>query len=280
MSDSAEIIASLKVDLALEHAAIIQYVIHGVLLRDVGLTDPVRKTAREEMWHFEWLSEAIRDRGGEPVLDRDEVFLPLSLAESMREDVAAEQRAISHYTKTLEVIGDSDRTLTRLIERIVADERHHHKTFEHLASQITEAGEGAVSAHPIMGPEDMAVVGPTIGTEYGTILQYLFNKYGCGDCDKGERYFEFAVDEMRHLSWVATFVPGLGDPVPPPVPFDSVRFPHSSGEAHDAADQIEMRAAEFYSAKVGEAKNEALRDELERALGHHEFHRAELENMS
>jgi bacterioferritin len=279
MATSAEVIASLKVDLALEHAAIIQYVIHGVLLRDVGLTDPVRKTAREEMWHFEWLSEAIHDRGGEPALDRAEVFLPVSLAESMREDVAAENRALSHYAETLELIGDSDPDLTRLIERIVADEHHHHRTFESLAIEVDGRGEAAVSAHPIMGPEDMGVVGPTIGTEYATILQYLFNKYGCGDCDKGERYFEFAVDEMRHLSWVATYVPGLGDPVPPPVPFDRVHFPQSATEAHGVAEKLEAGAAAFYSAKVGEAKDDGLRDDLERALGQHEYHQAELERM-
>ena len=279
MADSAAIIASLQTDMALEHAAIIQYVIHGVLLRDVGITDPVRKTAREEMWHFEWLSEAIRDRGGEPVLARDEVFLPVSLADSMREDVSAEDRALSHYAATLDLIGDSDPDLTRLIERIVADEHHHRKTFEQLAQHISDSGEQAVSAHPIMGPEDLAVVGPTIGTEYATILQYLWNKYGCGDCDKGERYFEFAVDEMRHLSWVATYVPGLGDPVPPPVPTNRVRAVQSTAEARAAAEQLEAGAAEFYSAKVGDAKSEALRDDLERALGQHDYHRAELEQM-
>jgi bacterioferritin len=279
MADSAKIVASLKVDMALEHAAIIQYVIHGVLLRDVGITDPVRKTAREEMWHFEWLAEAIRDRGGEPTIDRDEVFLPVSLAESMRQDVAAEERALSHYARTLELIGDSDPSLARLIERIVEDERHHKTTFERLASQIAASGDEAVSARPIMGPEDMTVVGPTIGTEYATILQYLWNKYGCGDCDQGERYFEFAVDEMRHLSWVATYVPGLGDPVPPPVPTDRVRAVNSTSEARSAAGQLEGQAAGFYSAKVGEAHNEALRDDLARALAQHDFHRAELEHM-
>ena len=99
MPISAEAMASLQADLSLEHGAIVQYVIHGALLRDVAITEPVRRIAREEMWHFEWLAEAIRDRGGEPALDRAEVFLPTLMAESMREDVEAEERALTHYAK-------------------------------------------------------------------------------------------------------------------------------------------------------------------------------------
>jgi bacterioferritin len=279
MPVSPEVLASLKADLALEHGAILQYVIHGVLLRDVGITDPVRKIAREEMWHFEWLAEAIRDRGGEPALDRAEVFLPKVMADSMREDVAAEGRALDHYARTLELLGDSDPELTRLIERIVDDERHHRAKFERLAAEVRAGGEQAYAAHAITGPEDLAVIGPTIGVEYASLLQFLWNKYGCGDCDQGDRYFEFAVDEMRHLSWAASYVPGLADPVPPPVPSDRVRFVHSTAEAREAAVRVEGMAAEFYSAKIGEAKSEDLAGDLRRALGQHEFHRHVLERL-
>jgi bacterioferritin len=279
MSVSSEVLASLKGDLALEHAAIVQYVIHGVLLRDVAITDPVRKIAREEMWHFEWLAEAIRDRGGEPVLDRDEVFLPALMADSMSEDIRAEGRALSHYAQTLELIGDSDPGLSRLIERIVDDERHHRAEFEGLAAVVRDGGEEAYAAHPLMGAEDMAVVGPTVGLEYSTVLQYLWNKYGCGDCEQGEQYFEFAIDEMRHLTWLAAYIPGVAGPMPPPVPSDTVRFAHSAAEARQAAEQLEGMAAEFYAAKIGEAKNEHLGDDLRRALGQHEFHRHRLERM-
>ncbi len=279
MSVSPEVLASLKADLALEHAAILQYVIHGVLLRDVGLTDPVRKIAREEMWHFEWLAEALRDRGAEPVLDRAHVFLPALMADSMLEDVAAEGRALDHYAVTLELLGDSDPKLARLIERIVADERHHRAKFERLSTEVRAGGEQAYAAHPITGPEDLAVVGPTIGTEYASLLQYLWNKYGCGDCDLGDQYFEFAVDEMRHLSWAASYVPGLASPVAPDVPSDRVRFVHSTAEAHAVAERIEGMAAEFYSVKVAEAKSENLADDLKRAMGQHEFHRHRLQEL-
>jgi bacterioferritin len=277
MNTSPEVVASLNADLAFEHGAILQYVIHGVQLRDVGITDPVRKTAREEMWHFEWLVEAIRDRGGVPTLERADIFLSNSMADSMREDVATEDLALEHYAATLKLVGDSDPDLTRLIERIVADERHHRATFEQLSEHVSALGEATFAAHPLMGPEDMSVVGPTIGMEYATLLQYLFNKYGSGDCEQGEQYFEFAIDEMRHLSWAATYVPGVATtPVPPDVPVDRVRLVGSAAEARDAAHALEGVAAEFYAAKIPEAKSEPLAQDLTRAAGQHEYHRYRL----
>ncbi len=279
MSVSPEVLESLKIDLALEHGAILQYVVHGTQLRDAAITDPVRKIAREEMWHFEWLAEAIRDRGGEPVLDRADLCLSASMADSLREDIATEDKALVHYARTLELLGGSDPALTRLIERIVEDERHHRTKFERLEAEVRVGGEQAYAAHPMMGPEDLAVVGPTVGLEYANLLQYLWNKYGCGDCDQGEQFFEFAVDEMRHMGWVAAYVPGVVNPMPPDVPFDRVRAVHSTLEAREVAQQLEGTAAAFFSAKVGEAKNADLADDLRRVLGQHDFHLRELGEM-
>lgn len=280
MSTSPEVLASLNEDLAMEHGAIVQYVIHGVQLREAAITDAVRRTAREEMWHFEWLAEAIRDRGGEPALDRADVFLSVSMGDSMREDVATEGRALAHYALTLDRVGNSDAELTHLIERIVADERHHRAMFERLAADVQSGGEAAYAAHALMGPEDLGVAGATIGVEYMTVLQYLLSKYGCGNCEQGEQYFEFAVDEMRHLSWAATYLPGLvSAPKPPDVPVDRVHFPRSTAEAHEVTTMLEGQAAEFYSARIAETRSAALAEDLARAAGQHEYHRYRLDDM-
>ena len=111
------------------------------------------------------------------------------------------------------------------------------------------------------------------------MLQYLWNKYGCGDCDQGEHYFELAVDEMRHLTWMAAYVPGLADPVAPPVPSEQVQSIGSATDANKAAAQLEQQAVAFFSAKLDEAKSETLRDDLKRVLGQHEYHRHELEEL-
>jgi rubrerythrin len=197
----------------------------------------------------------------------------------MVEDVAAEDRALAHYAKTLALVGESDAELTELIERIVADERHHHVVFERLTVEVRAAGDAAYVAHPIAGPEDIAVIGPTIGTEYQSVLQYLWNKYGCNDCERGEQYFEFAVDEMRHLGWVASYVAGLGDPVPPDVPSERVRAVGSTADARKASGALEKTVAAFYPPMIDDAKSEGLREDLARALGQHDFHRKVLRRM-
>lgn len=276
VNTSPELLASLQADLALEHGAILQYLIHGFSLRDSALTEPVRKVAREEMWHFEWLAEAIRDRGGEPTLDRAEIFLSPSVTASMAEDVVTEQGALAHYARTLELIGDSDPELSLLIERIADDERHHRDAFERLANIVREAGDATFAALPLMGPEDLPVAGATIQFEYGSVLQYLLNKYGSGDCELGERHFEFAVDEMRHLGWAANYTPGLGQPQAPPVPTDTVRFVRSPEEAAEAAKRVEEVSAAFYAEKTKQAKNPRLAEDLARAAAQHEYHRGRL----
>ena len=67
MGKRTPVIESLNTDLALEHGAIIQYLFHAVQLRDTPLAGPVMEMAREEMWHMDWLVEAIGEREERPL---------------------------------------------------------------------------------------------------------------------------------------------------------------------------------------------------------------------
>ena len=279
MAASDKVIESLNADLALEHGAIFQYVIHSVQLRDTAIADSVKRAAREEMWHFEWLAEAIRDRGGEPTLERADLFVSAVMGDSLRTDVATEQAALDHYRETLSLIGDSDPDLTALVERIMDDEKHHALLFERLAETVEKDGEAAFAATPLIQPSDFAVIGPAMATEYAGILQYLFNKYGCGDCEKGEGYFEMAIDEMRHAGWAASYVAGMGAPQAAPVPADRVAWVGSATEALERAKGFELQAEALYAAKTPEAANPDLRGDMERAAFQHGFHRRRLGGM-
>ena len=279
MLASPEIIASLNDDLALEHGAIFQYIIHSVQLRDTPLADAVKRMAREEMWHLEWLAEAIRDRGGEPTLERAPVFVSAGMGESLRTDVETEGAALSHYEATLAIIGDSDPGLRALIERIMDDERHHAAQFTQLAAEVEAGGEPAYAATGRIQPSDFGVIGPTMTTEYAGILQYLWNKYGCGDCEHGERYFELAIDEMRHAGWASSYVAGMGVPRAATVPADRVAFVRSTAEASQRAQMHEAFAETFYAETAPRAANSDLRSDLERAAFQHAYHRGVLGEM-
>jgi rubrerythrin len=254
-------------------------VIHAVQLRDTSIADTVKRVSREEMWHLEWLVEAITERGGEPTLERADMFLSAAIGESLRKDVDTEQMALDHYAKTLETVGDSDPDLTALIERIMDDERHHKAMFGRLADRVERDGDAAYTAAPLIQPAEFAVIAPTMASEYTGILTYLWNKYGSGDCEDGELYFELAVDEMRHAGWVAGYGAGMGAPQPPAVPVDQVSFVHSPAEARAAADTFEGMAEAFYAAKAPEAANPELRADMERAAAQHVYHRRQLRDM-
>jgi bacterioferritin len=280
MLTSPELLASLNEDLALEHGAIFQYIIHAVQLRDTPIADAVKRMAREEMWHLEWLAEAIRDRGGELTLERAPLRLMAEIGETLRADVETEADALAHYARTLDLIGGSDPELTALIERIVDDERHHSAAFARLAEGVAVAGEAAFAATPVIQPAEFAVIGPVMATEYEGVLQYLWNKYGCGDCEAGEHYFELAIDEMRHAGWTASYVAGMGVPQAAEVPADKIVSVSSTAEAHLQAQAYEQSAQALYAVKAPQAENPDLRADLERAAGQHAFHRRNLAGMS
>jgi bacterioferritin len=279
MPAPSEVLDSLNQDLALEHGAIFQYVIHAMQLRDTPIADLVKRAAREEMWHFEWLAEAIRDRGGEPTLDRADLFISAAMGEALRKDVETEGMALTHYKQTLEVLGGSDPDLVALVERIMDDERHHASLFRGLAEGVERDGEAAYAATPRIQPPDFQVIAPTIVSEYAGILQYLWNKYGCGDCEMGEQYFDMAIDEMRHAGWAASYVAGMGVPQAADVPVDRVAFVRSPEEAHRRARQHEELVQGFYAAKAPEAANPDLRGDMERAAYQHGYHRRRLGEM-
>jgi len=169
MGTNQKIIDALCLDMAKEHGAIYQYMIHAAQLRDTLLAEKIMDMAREEMWHFDWLVDAIKDRGGQPTLDRAAVFMSAALGDSVRADVAAEEDALDHYERTLDVIGDTDPALTRLIERIMDDERHHKAAFVRMAEAIARDGEGAYASTPLIQPPEAGLLGSVLAVEYGDV---------------------------------------------------------------------------------------------------------------
>ena len=205
-TESARIVETLNADLALEHGAIFQYIVHAGQLRGTPLAEAVMEFAREEMWHLEWLAEAIVERGGEPGLGRSEVFTSESVLESMGADVGAEDAALEHYAKTLGIIGDADDGLTRLIERIVDDEHHHRENFVALENQVAADGEAAYALSPVVSPVEIPLAAQALVLEYEGLLRYMWSKFGCTEPEEAETFFELAVDEMRHGSWATGYL--------------------------------------------------------------------------
>lgn len=279
MPTTTEIIDTLSADLALEHGAIFQYVLHAGQVSGTSLAEAVMDMAREEMWHLEWLAEAITERGGEPGLDRAPVFTSESVRESMTADVGAEDAALAHYTKTLGVIGDADPELTRLIERIVDDERHHRVHFQALADEVGRSGEQTYALVPVITPPEIPAAAQALGLEYEGLLRYLWSKYGCSEPEEAETFFELAVDEMRHGAWASSYLVGLGKPQAADVPADHVALPRTPSDARSGAADYERKAAATYERLTPTVANARLKDDFARATFQHDYHRFVLDHM-
>ncbi len=69
--DRKAFIAMLNKDLADEHASIVRYLIHAY---QVGESTPfgqmLLSTAREEMWHMDWLGDELGEMGEEPGMEQ------------------------------------------------------------------------------------------------------------------------------------------------------------------------------------------------------------------
>jgi bacterioferritin len=273
MATNEEIVSALNVDLSMEHGAIYQYMVHAAQLRDSLLSGKVMDMAREEMWHFDWLVESIRDRGGEPTLERADVFLSTGLIESVRTDVATEKGALDHYERTLALIGGGDRPLSRLIERIMDDERHHMASFARMADDMARAGEEVFAPAPRIRPEEMGTVAPVLAIEYEGILQYLWAKYGSGHGEESEGYFELAIDEMRHGYWASAYLGGMGAPHAQDVPIESIAAVSDLEEAREAAVAHELKAQALYATAPESVVNADLKNDLDRARFQHGYHR-------
>jgi bacterioferritin len=277
---SQAVLDSLNVDLSKEHGAIIQYLIHGAQVRDSVLRCSIFEAAREEMWHMEWLTEAIRDRGGASTLDRQEsIFASEGIVRNLQADVDAESDALAHYEKTLATIRDTDEELTTLINRIMDDERAHRTSFTMMADRVGADGEPAFLAKPAISPTDAGNSAPMIGLEYEGLLQYLQNKYGVEDRETAETYFELAINEMRHLKWVATCYGGL-PPQIPPNPKDRVAMTEGESQAFQRAEQYEGKAQQTIAAVSGKLAGTDIKNELGRIDFQHAYHRFQLAHMS
>jgi bacterioferritin len=146
------VLRMLQDDLAGEHAAILQYLMHtwrmGAAEGDIPCE--VGEIARDEMRHFRWVAELVVDLGSDPTIERDIIYVngspPVDL---MLLDIDAEDRAIRQYVEHVSNIDD--RRITRVIERILVDERAHREKFR---GYVTELGgdPDAPTPRPGVGP--------------------------------------------------------------------------------------------------------------------------------
>jgi len=129
-----KIVEALNQDRADELAAIIQYMKHHYEAE--GLESPeiieiFKQTAKAEMKHAEALGERITYLGGTPTSLPSKIKQGGDLKKMIRDDLAAENRAIANYKAHIKLCAEAGDYTTRLmLENILSDEEGHADTWE------------------------------------------------------------------------------------------------------------------------------------------------------
>lgn len=269
-----QIIAMLNEDIEGEHAAIIQYLRHAYAMGEGELACEIEAIAREEMYHYKWLSDLVVELGGKPTIERGNLDLGGNeVADWMYRDVRLEQEAIDLYKKHLALIDDPK--IVRVLERIVSDEESHKGDFEHFVDKATKempGGDGLPPETPPPTPDQKTADILNVGVrhEYTVVLQYLFHAFMTPERRIGEELLWQAVNEMQHMGWLAEEVTGLG-----------AKADTEHTEVDLSEDAIAMLKADIeaeravtidYEAQMKEIDDEGLKELLARIRDHEIYH--------
>jgi bacterioferritin len=131
---SKALLQGLNNALADELAAVIQYMYHHVMgsgLASPSILDLFRSTSIAEMKHAEALAERIDLLGGVPTIEISPIKVGGDLTKMIRDDLAAENRAIKVYQGLIKLAAKEDDPVTRrLLEEILGDEEDHANDWE------------------------------------------------------------------------------------------------------------------------------------------------------
>jgi len=262
-----EIIALLNKDLEGEHGAIIQYLTHAYAMGEGEMACEIEAIAREEMRHLDWLADTIVGLGGTPSLKRGKMRTEgKSVSDWMKNDVLAEEDAISMYKEHIKAIGD--RKIKRLLKRILSDEESHHGDFAHFVDKAKK--EGAKDLRGDRKDKVAQILNWGIEHEYTVILQYLLHSYLAKNEEMKLEMQDQAINEMQHMGWLAEeMVSGKGNPR---LEHTKVDKSTKMGDMLRADIKIEKEVAAEYDRAAKEVTVPDLKKLLKRIRDHELYH--------
>ncbi len=275
------IVDLLNKDLQDEHGAIIQYLYHAWTLDLPGISDSLESIAREEMYHYQWLSRRISELGGDPSIGRSPVYFEApSFKELISLNVKIENEAIAQYEKHIEEV--TDETTQRLLKRILHDEKVHREQFVEMAEQVAEMEQEAEEEPRT--PESEAkrqklfdMLNQSVKEEYTAVLQYLHQAYTAKDAYFGHTMEQNAVTEMKHMGWLAEEVAERGGSLE--VERDRVKLEENKADMIKADLDDEMNAIDAYQRRSEATEDEEVRELFDRVRFHEEVHRDDLKEL-
>lgn len=215
--DRTEFIAMLNKDLADEHASILRYLIHAYQVgEDTPLGQMLLSTAREEMWHMNWLGDEIGELGEEPdMVKGDFPFDGTSNASMLRSYIAWEDNLIKMYEEQAAMF--EDREIKRILQQLGWESITHRRRFQAWLEKLGPEGEEPLEAEaPGFSPEMLKRFHGELSEHYKLVLQHLRHAFVFEEpnCPVGSELELSAMRHMKHLSHFAEELAENGEPLP------------------------------------------------------------------
>jgi len=274
--DKQKAVELLTLDMQDEHAAIIQYLTQAYAIGEGDLACEMEAIAREEMQHFRWLGEKIAALGGRPAMKRGAVvFGGPKVVAMLGEDVSAEERAIAQYQAHIAELDDLQ--ITSLLNRIIADERAHEEKFRKLQTEPDPAQEVRMDSTVPEGAQQTAGFLQKDAThEYTVILQYLAHAFMTPHCEVEHEMEHAAIEEMRHLGWLAEEMEGIGGRTA--MTHHPLALPADTADMLGADLSVEQSVAAEYRLQAAASDPETAKL-FERLAGEEEYHASTFQGL-
>ena len=264
---NSEIVSLLNKDIEGEHAAIIQYLLHAYAMGEGEIACEIEAIAREEMRHLDWLAEKVVELGGKPGFTRGKMRTGgKTVAQWMKNDVLAEEDAITMYKDHIKIIKDTK--IKRLLERILSDEQSHHGDFVHFVTKVAKEGLKDLRG----GKKDKVAVILNWGIEheYTVVIQYLLHSYLAPNEEMKKEMQDQAINEMQHLGWLAEELVGGGGN--PRIEHTGIDKSKKAVDMLKADIKIEKEVAAEYDRAAKIVKDPKLKKLLNRIRDHELYH--------
>jgi bacterioferritin len=206
------LIDMLNEDLADEHASVVRYLIHAYQVgEDTPLGSMLLSTAREEMWHMDWLADEIGEMGAEPNM-RQGLYPhdPTSNASLLRSYIEWEARLVKAYPEQAAQVDSAE--LSRVLRQEGSESAIHQKRFEEWLEKLGPEGEEPLiyGERGAFSPQMSKRLQDEMTGEYRLVLQHLRHAFVFEDknCPVGS---ELELTAMRHMKHMSHFAEELAD---------------------------------------------------------------------
>lgn len=215
--DRQELVEMLNKNLADEHASVLRYLIHAYQVgEDTPFGSMLLSTAREEMWHMDWLGDELGEMGEEPDMVKGVYpYDGASNASLLRSYIEWEDNLIKMYEE--QAAQTDDRELKRILQQLGWESLTHLRRFQSWLEKLGPEGEEPLEFEEGGVPEEILQrFHKEVDQQYKLVLQHLRHAFVFEEplCPVGSELELTAMRHMKHLSHFAEELTEYGEALP------------------------------------------------------------------